>query len=135
MFKLFSIEQANSLIPQVDSALAELKEVTEDLRKTGRQLRDSEPWTLEARNLYFESVFLAGQVRTLKQQIDSLGARVADPETGTLGFPSQLGAELVWLTWEPGGETVTHFRRMAGTSRDSIPLVASPEAVTESASA
>ncbi|HLR46958.1 MAG TPA: DUF2203 family protein [Deinococcales bacterium] len=135
MYKLFSIEQANSLIPQVDSAVSELKQVSEDLRRTGSQLRESEPWTLEARNLYFESVFLAQQAQSLKKQIENLGVRVADPKTGKLGFPAQVGAELVWLTWEPGEDTVTHFRRMAGTSSASIPLSPQGEPVPESASA
>lgn len=135
MYKLFSVEQASSLIPQVDSAVAELREVSEDLRTTGTKLRESQPFTLEARNLYFESVFLAQQAKSLKEHIEGLGVRVADPATGTLGFPSQVGAELVWLTWEPGDRHVTHFRRMADASGSSIPLSPQPEPVPGSASA
>ena len=122
MYKLFSITEANSLIPQVDQALAELQSAATDLRDTTRKLQAAPPYSVEARNLYFESNYLAQQVHGLKAELAKLGLQVADPETGMLGFPGQIGAELVYLTWEPGEQAVSHFRRVAGGTGEAVPL-------------
>lgn len=129
MYKLFSIEQANSLIPQVDQALAVLKSTQAELRNVAVQLKAAEPYSIEARNLYYESSFLAQELQDHKAQLDSLGVKVADPHSGAVGFPGQIGAELVYLTWEPGETTVSHFRRLASPELQPIPLrtVADPE--------
>lgn len=132
MYRLFSIEQANSLIPQVDQTLHELKAASADLRRIATQMRSVEPYSLDARNLFFESAFLAQQIHGLKQELDELGVQVADPETGRLGFPGQIGAELVWLTWEAGSGQVSHFRRLAGKA-ETIPL--SPQHLQDQGSA
>ncbi len=121
MYRLFSIEQANSLIPQVDQTLEELRTASAELRRIATEMRSLEPYSLEARNLFFESAFLAQQVHDLKRQLDELGVQVADPETGRLGFPGQIGAELVYLTWETGSDRVSHFRRLAGRA-ETVPL-------------
>jgi len=134
MYKLFSIEQANSLIPQVDQTLTELRSTQADLKEIAGQLKEVEPFTVEARNLYFESAFLAQQLQALKTELDRLGVKVADPQTGELGFPGQIGAELVYLTWEPGEKSVSHFRRVAGPESERVPL-SYPQADPESASA
>lgn len=135
MYKLFSIDQANSLIPQVDRKLEELKAASADLRGIAKRIKRLEPFTIEARNLYFESTFLAQQLHGLKAELTELGLQVADPETGKLGFPGQIGAELVYLTWEPGERTVSHFRRLAGGEERAIPLEPSLSTGQGSASA
>lgn len=135
MYKLFSIDQANSLIPQVEQKLEELKAASADLRGIVSRIKRVEPFTLEARNLYFESTFLAQQLHGLKAELTDLGLQVADPETGKLGFPGQIGAELVYLTWEPGERNVTHFRRLAGGDKRAIPLEPARTTGQESASA
>lgn len=122
MYKLFSIEQANSLIPQVDQALARLKSTQADLKSTAARLKAADSYSIEARNLYYESAFLAQELQDVKAEIDSLGAKVADPHTGTLGFPGQIGAELVYLTWEPGETSISHFRSLTNPQLQPVPL-------------
>ncbi len=131
MYKLFSIEQANSLIPQVDQALARLESTKADLMATAERLKVADSYSIEARNLFYESAFLAQELQDVKAEIDSLGAKVADPHTGALGFPGQIGAELVYLTWEPGETSISHFRSLANPRLQPIPLTA--EAGPESA--
>src|SRR5690625_7188889 len=107
MYKLFSIEQANSLIPQVDQTLTELRSTQADLKEIAGQLKAVEPFTVEARNLYFESAFLAQQLQALKTELDRLGVKVANPQPGGLGIPGQLGAELAHLTREAAQQSVS----------------------------
>lgn len=135
MYKLFSINEANSLIPQVDLATSELQAAAADLRDVTRQLRAATPYSVEARNLYFESTYLAQQVHGLKAELAELGVQVVDSETGKLGFPGQVGAELVYLTWEPGEQAVSHFRRLAGSSTEPVPLNTVSQPDHESAAA
>lgn len=122
MYKLFSINEANSLIPRAEQATSELQAAAADLRDVTRQLRAVKPYSIDARNLYFESTYLVQQVHGLKAELAELGLQVVDAETGKLGFPGQVGAELVWLTWEPGEQAVSHFRRLAGGSDELVPL-------------
>lgn len=122
MYKLFSISEANSLIPKVDQVTSELASAAADLRDITRQLRNVTPYSVEARNLYFESTYLVQQIHGLKAQLAELGLQVVDAETGKLGFPGQIGAELVYLTWETGEQAVTHFRRLAGSSNEPVAL-------------
>ena len=127
MYKLFSIEQANSLIPKVDQTLEQIKSTQAELKQIAARLRQAEPYSIEARNLFFESAFLAQELQGLKADIDTLGVKVADPKTGTLGFPGQIGAELVYLTWEPGEKSVSHFRRLTSPDLQPIPLRAAAD--------
>lgn len=122
MYKLFSIDQANSLIPRADEKIEELRSAAADLRNITGNLRRVKPFTMEARNLYFESAFLAQQIRTIKEELTEMGLQVADPESGKLGFPGLIGAELVYLTWESGEKKVSHFRRLAGGNTQAIPI-------------
>lgn len=122
MYKLFSINEANSLIPKVDKATSELQSAAADLRDITRQLRAVKPYSVEARNLYFESTYLVQQVHSLKAELAGMGLQIVDAETGKLGFPGQIGAELVYLTWDPGEQQVSHFRRLAGSSTELVPL-------------
>lgn len=122
MYKLFSIKEANSLIPEVEQALEDLRTAASDLRDITKQVRSVEPYSVEARNLFYESTYLAKQVHEIKQQLTELGLQLVNPETGKLGFPGQIGAEVVYLTWEPGEKSVSHFHRVAGGSAEAVPI-------------
>ena len=122
MYKLFSIDQANSLIPDADRKISELSTAATELRDVTRKLKQAQPFSMEARDLYMESVFLAQQVNALKESLSAMGLQLVDPQTGKLGFPGQIGAELVYLSWEPGEDHVSHFHRLAGSDTRPIPL-------------
>jgi hypothetical protein len=112
MFKLFSLQEANQLIPTVDTLLSDLQNAIADALRLRQEFTELKPNSLEARNLVQEMQFLGRVVNENKAQLDKLGVFIQDVETGKIDFPSQLGAEVVYLTWEKGKDAITHYHRL-----------------------
>jgi len=53
-------------------------------------------------------------IHASKAELDRLGVQIRDVREGQVEFPSQLGAEVVCLTWEKGQSEITHYRRLSG---------------------
>jgi hypothetical protein len=117
MFKLFSLQEANKLIPTVDTLLSEMQNAIVDALRIRQEFATVKANTLEARNMIQEMQFLGRVVNESKAELDKLGVFIQDVETGKIDFPSQLGAEVVYLTWEKGKDAITHYHRLnEGTS-------------------
>jgi hypothetical protein len=117
MFKLFSLQEANKLIPTVDILLSEMQNAIVDALRIRQEFATVKANTLEARNMIQEMQFLGRVVNESKAELDKLGVFIQDVETGKIDFPSQLGAEVVYLTWEKGKDAITHYHRLnEGTS-------------------
>ena len=94
MYKLHSVEQATGLIPQVDEKLDELRTAMKDLQELQEQAARLEPWSVAARDFHFEAKFLFDQIRSSKKELDGLGVMISDLESGQVGIPGQVGAEV-----------------------------------------
>ena len=129
---LFTMAEANKVLPLVRSIVTDV--VTEFAR-----MRDA---TRERRALEVESAGSTGAqglIETLKtevnersvridgyvKELNDLGVEVKDLERGLIDFPSLRGARQVFLCWELGEATVSHWhgtdetfkeRRPAGTA-------------------
>ncbi|MEJ2359773.1 MAG: DUF2203 family protein [Deinococcales bacterium] len=68
-----------------------------------------------------EMAFLLDVIHTSKAELDRLGVQVRDVQEGLVDFPSQLGAEVVCLTWERGQDAITHYHPLSGDT-DTRPL-------------
>lgn len=112
MFKLFSIEEANKLIPQVDALVGTMQEDISDLLRLRQEVSQAKPFSIEARNKTQELHFLLQNIQQLRLELDKLGVFVTDVDTGLVDFPSQLGAEVVCLSWEKGQQSITHYHRL-----------------------
>jgi hypothetical protein len=120
MFKLFSLQEANKLIPTVDTLLSDMQNAITDALSLRQELTEVKPYSLEARNKIQEMQFLGRVVNENKAELDKLGVFIQDIDTGKIDFPSQLGAEVVYLTWEKGKDAITHYHRL--NEGDSLPL-------------
>ena len=120
MFKLFSLEEANNLIPQVDSLMGSMQENLSEILRLLQKIADAAPLSIEARNKAQELHFLIRDVQDLKAQLDRLGVFVKDLNAGLVEIPSQVGAEVVYLTWEKGQASITHYHRL--NEGKSLPL-------------
>lgn len=112
MLKLFSLEEANRLIPTLENVLGDLQQGIKDTLRLQQELSDLDPYSLEARNIIQELHFLLHQVNDSRRQLDKMGIFIKDVENGQLDFPSQVGAEVVYLTYEKGKEAITHYHRL-----------------------
>jgi hypothetical protein len=112
MFKLFSLQEANKLIPTVDTLLSDMQNAINDALRLRQEFTELKPSSLEARNLIQEMQFLGRVVNENKAELDKLGAFIQDIDTGKIDFPSQIGAEVVYLTWQKGNDAITHYHRL-----------------------
>ena len=121
LYKLFTIQEATSLIPTVDGLLTEMQGVATDLAAVRARLGEVKPFSVEARNAEQEFHFLLTQLHQAKARLDELGVFVKDFETGVVEFPTQLHGEVVCLAWEKGQEQITHYHRFGEESAKPLP--------------
>ncbi len=112
MFKLFSLEEANRLIPTVDTIIGEMQADIRDTLRLRQELSQLPPHRIAAYNKMHELQFLLKTIHDSKLQLDRLGVFIQDVDTGLIDFPSQLGAEVVYLSWEKGQERIQHYHRL-----------------------
>lgn len=112
MSRLFTLDEANKLIPVVEESLVSMQRSIQALLEVREQLSGASPASIETRNLLQESSFLAEEISDTKGRLDELGVQVKDVEVGRIDFPGQLGAEVVWLPWQKGQGSITHYQRV-----------------------
>lgn len=117
MYKLFTIEEATRLIPVVDRTVGEMQEAVRDMSELQKRLLGSEPADVRTNHLAQEIAFLLSVVHQNKADLDRLGVHLKDVESGLVDFPSQLGAEVICLTWERGQDAITHYHRLSGDTK------------------
>ena len=112
VYKLFTVQEANNLIPVVDQKLSEMQGAIRDILALREALQPMNALSLEAHRTAEEIKFLLGVVQQEKLELDSMGVHLQDVETGLVDFPSRLGAEVIYLCWEQGDDAVTHYHRL-----------------------
>ena len=120
MYKLFSVEEANNLIPVVDELLGDMQGAIKDTYRLRDDLKGLGAHSVAARNKAQEIAFLLRSVHETKAELDRLGVFLTDVDTGVVDFPSQVGAEVVYLSWEKGQDAITHYHRLNEGSK--LPL-------------
>ena len=123
MYKLFTLEEATELLPTVDHTLRDMQSAVKDALELRDTFARTPQGTVKARNLAEEINFLLRGLQESKGELDRLGVHLKDMETGLVDFPSQLGAEVVYLCWEQGQDAITHFHRLneAESARQPLP--------------
>ncbi len=127
MFKLFSIEEANNLIPQVDSLLGDMQTAVSDILRLRQEIANEKELSIASRNKAQEIAFLVREVQQNKLELDKLGVFIKDVDSGLVDFPSQVGAEVVYLTWEKGQDAITHYHRLNEGKQLSLSPVEIPQ--------
>lgn len=112
MLKLFSITEANNLIPEVSRIVAEMQEAIRDVAVLRQKLATLDQNSLEARNMAQEIGFLLRSIQSSKAELDRMGVFLRDVERGWVDIPSQLGAEVVLLSWQQGDGAIHRFHRL-----------------------
>lgn len=121
MFKLFSLQEANSMIPVAGELLGGMQSAIADTLRLKDEIAALGDDSIGARNKTQEIAFLVRQVHEQKAELDRLGVFLQDIDAGILDFPSQLGAEVVCLTWEKGQSAITHYHRLNDTAQQPLP--------------
>lgn len=112
MFKLYSLEEANKMIPVVAEKLSDMQDLVGELHRLQNTMELEHPTGIEALNLMQEIRFLAVSVQESSADLNSMGAFVKNLEAGIVDFPSQLGAEVIRLCWQQGQEEIQYYCRI-----------------------
>jgi hypothetical protein len=130
--KTFTLEEASSLLPILDSLLKRAVNAKEKV-----ELRQLEIAALSHRIMLQGGVLVriseaarrrAEHDHALKEardavaEIDSIGVQVKDLDTGLLDFPFQLGDDVVLLCWKLGESEIGWWHRIEDGFRGRQPL-------------
>jgi hypothetical protein len=112
MYKLFTLEQATRLIPQVREQVLRLQEAMQEAFKLKESFAQLDRYSVAAFNATQEIHFLFRIACECNSQLQALGVVLEDIEAGIVNFPSQQGGEVVHLTWKQGDETISSVQRL-----------------------
>jgi hypothetical protein len=120
--KTFTLEEAQSLLPVLESLLKRAVE--------GKQsAEEAEAWLADlARRVYLAGGMRVDVAKVAKQradieshmqrvresvaEIDSIGVQVKDIEAGLLDFPCRVDDQIVLLCWRMGESAIEHWHTM-----------------------
>ncbi|MFQ5878359.1 MAG: DUF2203 domain-containing protein [Acidobacteriota bacterium] len=116
--KLFTVEEANALLPRIRPAVEEMVATFREIRAEIRQVAEragSSAASPELSDLLEErgvAPRLFDKVREIMDRIHASGCLVNGPEAGLVDFPALYGNEIVFLCWKVGEPGVAHWHRI-----------------------
>lgn len=130
--KTFTLEEANALLPVVESLLEQViaaKEEAERLEGEIQSLRQriflSGGMTVDIASVARNRADAEAQVQKAKEslgEIDSIGVQVKDLDTGLLDFPCRIDGDLVLLCWRRGERRIEFWHTLESGFRGRQPL-------------
>lgn len=116
--RLFTVEEANSLLPILRPVVKRVFDQLDLLRKEseavirGKRLSAESPDLMERLQENETIARLIEDVKTWVEEINSYGCVCKGIEEGLVDFPCSLGAEIVFLCWRYGEDRVSHWHRI-----------------------
>jgi hypothetical protein len=137
--KLFTLEQANAMLPLVRAIVGDLVRLSQqviDRRQrlehltAGRSMESGDPYDDELAQVEQELEQDSRRLREFVRELRELGVEPkAGPDGfGLVDFPSLLDGRLVLLCWQYGEDDVAHWRELDAdvAERHSLALAAAP---------
>ena len=131
--KLFTVEQANNMLPLVRAIASDLQSLYLDLVERQRRLdhlasgRDDEaddPYSDELRAMDTQMESERGRLRAYVAELRELGVECKDPGQGLIDFPSEQDGEVVYLCWKLDEPEVLHWHPLDAGFTGRRPLTA-----------
>jgi hypothetical protein len=117
--KTFTLDEAQSLLPVLESLLKRAREcklaaeeIESELADLGRRIFMSGGMRVDILTVARQRAELEGQVQRVREsvtEIDSIGVQVKDLEKGLLDFPFRLDDQVVLLCWRMGEPAIEHW--------------------------
>ncbi len=122
MMKTFTLDEAQSLLPVLESLLKRAREgkleaerVDGELSDLGRRIFMSGGMKVDITTVARQRAALEGHMQRVREsltEIDSIGVQVKDIETGLLDFPFRLDDQVVLLCWRSGESAIEHWHTL-----------------------
>lgn len=104
--KLFTVEEANDLLPVIRPKLEEIRaryasnaSLRDSLKLAATAAADFGGGGLEGGTNYVKSLYKIGKITT---ELDELGVQLKDYSRGLIDFPSARNGQIVLLCWQLG---------------------------------
>ena len=119
--RLYTVEEADSLLNQINPMLIELSEFSvrqemleEQLEEIMEEVRDDYRAALRPgwEELQIELEENINHINNLNVELGHLGIEIDDPSLGVVNFNSLRGIETVFLSYRLGEETVEHWHHL-----------------------
>ena len=130
--KTFTLEEAQSLIPVMESLLKRALEgkqaaeqVEADLSELARRIYVSGGMTVDVGKVAKQRAEMESHMQRVKEsiaEIDSIGVQVKDIESGLLDFPCRLDDQVVLLCWRMGETSIEHWHTVESGFQGRQPL-------------
>jgi hypothetical protein len=127
--RLFTVDEANALLPAVRVLMERIQENIQRLKNKSKIIiRDEQldPGAADFMDRLQENNEIARLVSEVKdgvEQIQSYGCICKGAEQGLIDFPCLLGAEVVYLCWQQGEPTVSYWHRIEAGFAGRRPLL------------
>lgn len=131
--RLFTIEQANAMLPLVRAITTDLatlaREVMERrhrvaLLTAGRDPKPGDPYAEELAQIEAEIEKDTERLQGYVQELQELGVEAKGALEGLVDFPSEMDGRIVYLCWRLGESEVLHWHELEAGFRGRQPLVA-----------
>lgn len=130
--KHFTLDEAQSLLPVLESLLNRAVEARRAAEEIGEELRDlnqkiflSGGMFLDVDSLRKQRGAYDAQVQKAKDslaEIDAIGVQIKDLDTGLLDFPCLIDGETVLLCWKMGESRIEFWHTLEGGFAGRQPL-------------
>jgi len=130
--KTFTLEEAQSLLPVMESLLKRAMEgkqgaelVEADLSELSRRIYLSGGMTVDIGKVARQRTEMESHLQRVREsiaEIDSIGVQVKDAESGLLDFPCRLDDQVVLLCWRLGETSIEHWHTMESGFKGRQPL-------------
>jgi hypothetical protein len=119
--KLFTVEQANAILPLVRAITADLVQLSRDvtdrrerlaLLSAGRKASAKDPYTEELAQIEEELDKDNEQLQAYVEELRELGVEPKSGPEGLVDFPCLMDERIVLLCWKLGEPEVTHWHEL-----------------------
>jgi hypothetical protein len=130
--KTFTLEEAQSLLPVLDSLLNRAidgkraaEEIESALSELARRIYVSGGLRVNVADVATQRAEMEAHLERVREslaEIDSIGVQVKDVETGLLDFPCRVEDQVVLLCWKRGEPTIEHWHTVEAGFQGRQPL-------------
>jgi hypothetical protein len=120
--KIFTLEEAQSLLPVLESLLTRAIEskvaaeaIDAELNALSRRIHLSGGMSVNIVQVAARRAEIEQHVERAKEsiaEIDEIGVQVKDIETGLLDFPCRIDDDVILLCWKRGETSIDHWHTM-----------------------
>ncbi|BFU95696.1 MAG: DUF2203 domain-containing protein [Nitrospira sp.] len=125
--RLFTLAEANRLIPQLNSRLTSVKQARETLVRTKEDIRKASARAEYGGGSTVGALYITSlqQVSANIKAIHELGVVVKDLDMGLCDFPHLREGRIVFLCWKMGEQEIRWWHETTSGYKDRCPLESS----------